>query len=80
MQSNPRVPFQLSSQRRKLAPPNGKPLIVHVVVNVEHWQFDQPMPRMIMAETCLWFPVWLDSSYDSSVVLLQFPLSIGGLM
>ena len=48
MQSNPRVPFQLSSQRRKLAPPEGKPLIVHVVVNVEHWQFDQPMPRMIM--------------------------------
>jgi ABC-type oligopeptide transport system ATPase subunit len=46
MQSNPRVPFRLSSQRRKLAPPDGKPLIVHVVVNVEHWQFDQPMPRM----------------------------------
>ena len=35
----------MSSQRRKLAPPDGKPLIVHVVVNVEHWQFDQPMPR-----------------------------------
>ncbi len=48
MESNPRVPFQLSTERRKLAPPDGKPLIVHVVVNVEHWQFEQPMPRLIM--------------------------------
>ena len=24
---------------------NGKPLIVHLVVNVEHWLFDQGMPR-----------------------------------
>ena len=48
MESNPRVPYQLSTERRKLAPPDGKPLIVHVVVNVEHCQFDQPMPRPIM--------------------------------
>ncbi len=31
-----------------MAPPEGKPLIVHLVVNVEHWQFDQAMPRKIL--------------------------------
>ena len=48
MQSNPRVPFRLSTEREKIAPPNGKSLIVHVVVNIEHWQFDEPMPRHIL--------------------------------
>jgi peptidoglycan/xylan/chitin deacetylase (PgdA/CDA1 family) len=43
--TNPRVPFEMSSNRKSLAPPNGKPLMVHVVVNVEAWPFDQPMPR-----------------------------------
>ena len=48
MSSNPRVPFEMSSERAKLEPPQGKPLIVHVVVNIEYWQFDQPMPRTIV--------------------------------
>ncbi len=47
-QSNPRVPFEMSSERAKLEPPHGKPLIVHVVVNIEYWPFDQPMPRSIV--------------------------------
>jgi peptidoglycan/xylan/chitin deacetylase (PgdA/CDA1 family) len=38
----------MSSARPALPPPEGKPLIVHLVVNVEHWRFDQPMPRTIM--------------------------------
>jgi allantoinase len=46
--SNPRVPFEMSSERAKLAPPQGKPLIVHVLVNIEYWPFDQPMPRTIV--------------------------------
>jgi len=45
---NPRVPFLLADERPKLAPPQGKPLIVHVVVNVETWPFDQPMPRKLL--------------------------------
>jgi allantoinase len=45
--SNPRIPFQLSSERPRLPPPGGKPLIVHIVVNIEHWPFDRPMPRQI---------------------------------
>lgn len=47
MQSNPRVPFELSSSRPTIPPPDGKPLICHIVVNVEHWPFDQPMPRAL---------------------------------
>jgi allantoinase len=47
--SNPRIPYQMSSDRPRLAPPApGKNLIVHVVVNVEHWPFDQPMPRKLL--------------------------------
>jgi peptidoglycan/xylan/chitin deacetylase (PgdA/CDA1 family) len=44
----PRVPFQMSSERPRLAPPAAGAIIVHLVVNVEHWQFDQPMPRTIL--------------------------------
>ncbi|WP_411288735.1 polysaccharide deacetylase family protein [Phenylobacterium sp.] len=46
--ANPRIPFQLSSDRPLLPPPGGKPLMVHVVVNVENWRFDQPMPRKLL--------------------------------
>ena len=47
--SNPRIPYQMASDRRRLPPPQpGKPLIVHVVVNVEYWPFDQPMPRKLL--------------------------------
>ena len=46
--SNPRIPFQMSSERAKLSPPQGKPFIVHLVVNVEYWPFDQPTPRTIV--------------------------------
>jgi peptidoglycan/xylan/chitin deacetylase (PgdA/CDA1 family) len=45
--TNPRIPYQFSDATG-LTPPDGKPLIVHLVVNVEHWQFDQPMPRKIV--------------------------------
>lgn len=47
--TNPRIPYQTSFDRPPLAPPQGKPLIVHLVVNVEHWQFDQAMPRKIIS-------------------------------
>lgn len=45
MPSNPRIPFQMASARAPLVAPEGKPLIVHIVVNVENWRYDQPMPR-----------------------------------
>jgi peptidoglycan/xylan/chitin deacetylase (PgdA/CDA1 family) len=46
--SNPRVPYRLSSEGRALPPLQDKRILVHLVVNVEHWQFDQPMPRTIV--------------------------------
>jgi allantoinase len=48
MWPNPRIPFQMSSQRARLAPPGGKPLMVNVVVNIEYWPFDRAMPRGIL--------------------------------
>ena len=46
--TNPRIPYEMAHQRKPLAPPDGKPLIVHLVVNVEHWRFDAAMPRKII--------------------------------
>ncbi len=48
MWPNPRVPYQLASDRAPLAPLNGKKLIVHLVMNIEYWPFDRPMPRGII--------------------------------
>ena len=39
----------MSSERAKLAPLKGKSIIVHIVVNVEYWPFDQPMPRKVLS-------------------------------
>ncbi|MCH9673821.1 MAG: polysaccharide deacetylase family protein [Gammaproteobacteria bacterium] len=43
--SNPRIPFEMFSERVLLDPLNDKPIMVHVVVNVEYWPFEEPMPR-----------------------------------
>ena len=48
MSTNPRVPYRLASQRKPLAPPAGGRLIVHLVVNIENWRFDQGMPRKLL--------------------------------
>src|SRR5664279_4982255 len=47
--SNPRIPYEMASDRKPLTSPlPGKKLIVHVVVNVEYWPFEQPMPRKLL--------------------------------
>ena len=48
MWPNPRGPHELSSNRKKLSPPDGKSLIVHTVMNIEYWPFDKNMPRGIL--------------------------------
>ena len=48
MWPNPRIPFQMASERPKLEAPDGKPLIVNVVVAIEYWPFERPMPRGIL--------------------------------
>ena len=47
-QNNPRIPFQLLTERPRLKPLNGKQMMVHIVVNIEVWPFDKPMPRAIL--------------------------------
>lgn len=46
--TNPRIPYRMASERRPLADLDGRRILVHLVVNVENWQFDQPMPRTII--------------------------------
>lgn len=46
--TNPRIPFLLSDERAPIAPLGGKPLMVHVVVNIEEWDYDAPMPRALL--------------------------------
>ena len=46
--NNPRIPYQKFDERNLLSPPDGKSLIVHLVVNVEQWLFQNPMPRKIL--------------------------------
>src|SRR5450755_2497737 len=46
--ANPRISYRLASARPKLPPFKGKTILVHFVVNVEHWQFDQAMPRTVI--------------------------------
>lgn len=46
--SNPRVPYMMVDDTPLDPPTPGRPLLVHVVVNVERWAFDQPMPRTLM--------------------------------
>jgi peptidoglycan/xylan/chitin deacetylase (PgdA/CDA1 family) len=46
--TNPRIRYEPTNARKKLKGPGGKSLIVHLVINVEHWRFDAPMPRKII--------------------------------
>ncbi len=46
--ANPRIPYRLSSAHPKLPPLDGKTILVHLVVNVEHWVFENAMPRTII--------------------------------
>ena len=48
MSSNPRIPFELASDRPLYAAPDGKPIIVQIVVNIENWRFDGAMPRKLL--------------------------------
>lgn len=46
--SNPRIPAGLSGSTTSLPPLNGRSIIANVVVNVECWRFDAPMPRKLL--------------------------------
>jgi peptidoglycan/xylan/chitin deacetylase (PgdA/CDA1 family) len=46
--ANPRIPYLFSNEGPALTPPPEGAIIVHLVVNVEHWQFEASMPRTII--------------------------------
>ena len=46
--SNPRAPYRMQSRIKRLEPPNGRPIIVNLCMNVEYWPFDRPMPRGVL--------------------------------
>jgi hypothetical protein len=48
LHSNPRIPYQMSSDRAPLTGPGGKQLIVHIAMNIEYWPIERPMPRGII--------------------------------
>ena len=51
-ESNPRAAFKMSTEQERLMPPSGKPLIVHVVVNIEYWPYDQrPRAALLFRHT-----------------------------
>jgi peptidoglycan/xylan/chitin deacetylase (PgdA/CDA1 family) len=46
--ANPRIPYRFSDEGPALQPHAKGRILVHLVVNVEHWEFDAPMPRTII--------------------------------
>ncbi|MCY4372057.1 MAG: polysaccharide deacetylase family protein [bacterium] len=46
--SRSRIPFAQSWNRGPVGPPGGKPVIVHLVVNLELWRFDAALPRSLL--------------------------------
>ncbi|MDO8719018.1 MAG: polysaccharide deacetylase family protein [Polaromonas sp.] len=46
--ANPRIPYRFSNEGPALTPHALGNILVHLVVNVEHWEFDAPMPRTII--------------------------------
>ena len=46
--SRSRIPFSQSWNRHPVEAPGGKPIIVHLVVNLELWRFDAALPRSLL--------------------------------
>ncbi|OZI74611.1 polysaccharide deacetylase family protein [Bordetella genomosp. 12] len=46
--SNPRIAHAFPQDRPPCEPPAGGNIMVHLVINVENWRFDQSMPRTII--------------------------------
>ncbi len=44
-----RVPYSAIVDRPKLTVPDGGRMLVWVIVNVEHWGMERPMPRMVLS-------------------------------
>lgn len=49
MRLTDRIPYQAIVDRPKLTLPDGKRVAVWVIVNVEEWQIERPMPRTVLS-------------------------------
>lgn len=47
--ANPFVAYRMIDAQPRLEGPGGKPLIVQIVMNVECWPFDKPLPRKLLS-------------------------------
>src|ERR1700759_3450500 len=47
-QPSARLDYQASTDRPRLALPDGKRIAVYIVVNVEHWDIGRAMPRQVL--------------------------------
>ncbi len=43
-----RIPYQALVDRPKLTVPNGKRMICWLILNVEEWRIEGPMPRTVL--------------------------------
>ena len=49
MRPHQRLDYQASIDRPKLTLPDGKRVAVYLVVNIERWDIDRPMPRQVLS-------------------------------
>lgn len=45
----PRAPYQYGARRLSQPLAEGRPLIIHLVLNLEAWRFDSPLPRKLIS-------------------------------
>src|SRR5579862_1757642 len=48
MNKAPRIAFRMMNDQPRLRAPGDKRLIVQLVMNVECWAYDQPLPRKLL--------------------------------
>jgi len=84
--ANPRIPHLFPQDRSPCAAPAEGSIMVHLVVNVENWRFDQAMPRTIITpphgrETVPDVPnfSWVDYGMRAGLARLLQAISSRGL-
>ena len=67
-----RVPYVPFPQRPVLKGPNGKRLLVWVIVNVEEWEPKDTMPRTVLTPPAVWYQGRGDTMHDYKDVESSF--------
>lgn len=84
--ANPRIPHLFPQDRKPCVASAEGPIMVHLVVNVENWRFDQPMPRTLITpphgkETVPDVPnfSWVDYGMRAGLARMLQAISVRGL-